>query len=147
MAEALFRRLLARRDIPADVTSRGLAAPFGRSPHPYALRAAQHFGVPIAPDKRSCQVNPMDLRAATLVLVMDNGHRRAVQRRFPYASGKTFLLGHWQDGVELADPVDAPYAKFLEQWAFMHTACTTWLDHLYQAGMLGVEPAALDASY
>lgn len=143
MVATLLRRLLAQRRIAADVLSRGLAAPIGRPPHPFALRTAKHFGVPIAPDKRSGAVNPMELRAAAVILVMDRSHRREVQRRFPYASGKTFLLGHWQGDTEIADPVNAPYATFVEQWAFMQTACAAWLDHLLKAGMLAAKSTLL----
>src|SRR5690606_32323302 len=108
MAEALMRHRLAEQGIAARVLSRGLAAPVGREPHPFAVATAQHFGVPIAADKRAAQVNPVDLRVATVVLVMDAGHRRRVQRRYPAAGGKTFLLRHWLDSQDISDPLHEP---------------------------------------
>ena len=139
MAEALLRHTLAQRGLAARVISRGLAAPVGRAPHPFALRAAEHFGIPIAPDKRASAVSRAELRAAALILVMDKGHYHEVLQRFPRASGKTFMLRHWQEDAEIADPLNRPYATFLAQWSVMQTACSAWVDHLVEAGML---PAA-----
>ena len=136
MAEALMRHSLAQRGIAATVFSRGLAAPTGRAPHPFALQTAADFGVPIAPDKRAAQVNPVDLRLAAVVLVMDKGHRHEVQQRFPAAGGKTFLLGHWQGEQEILDPLQEPEAVFQAQWPVMQAACESWVDHLLLAGML-----------
>lgn len=136
MAEALMRHCLAARGIAAEVLSRGLGAPAGRAPHPFALRTADHFGVPIAPDKRAAQVNELDLRRATVVLVMDHGHRHQVLQRYPAAGGKTFLLGHWQDQREILDPLREPEDVFLAQWPVIEAGCEGWIDHLLRAGML-----------
>lgn len=136
MAEALMRHHLAGRGVDARVLSRGLGAPAGRQPHPFALNTALHFGVPIAADKRAAQVNPVDLRAATVVLVMDTGHRREVQQRYPAAGGKTFLLRHWLDGLDIPDPLNEPEAVFRQQWPLIDEGCASWIDQLLDAGML-----------
>lgn len=141
MAEALMRHRLAARGIPAEVLSRGLAAPVGREPHPFARDAAQHFGVPIDPAKRAAQVDQVDLRQASVVLVMDSGHRHLVQQRYPAAGGKTFLLGHWRDQLQIPDPLREPAEVFHAQWPVMAEACDDWIDHLLRAGMLAQGPA------
>ncbi|MBV6272967.1 low molecular weight phosphotyrosine protein phosphatase [Alcaligenaceae bacterium CGII-47] len=138
MAEALMRHRLAERGIDARVLSRGLGAPVGRAPHPFALSTALHFGVPIADDKRAAQVNPVDLRVASVVLVMDTGHRREVQQRYPAAGGKTFLLRHWVDGQDIPDPVREPEAVFRQQWPLIDEGCSSWIDQLLQARMLSL---------
>ena len=136
MAEALMRHHLAQRGVQARVLSRGLAAPAGRAPHPFAAATAAHFGVPLAADKRAAQVNPVDLRIAAVVLVMDTGHRREVQRRYPAAGGKTFLLRHWLDGHDIPDPLHEPEDVFMQQWPLIDQGCTSWIDHLLRAGLL-----------
>lgn len=136
MAEALMRHHLAARGIAAQVVSRGLGAPVGREPHPHAVAAATQFGVPIAADKRAAQVNPVDLREATIILVMDKSHRHAVQQRYPAAGGKTFLLGHWQGELEIPDPIRDPAPVFLAQWPQIEAGCVAWIEHLLKAGML-----------
>ncbi|CAM5188073.1 Low molecular weight protein-tyrosine-phosphatase Ptp [Castellaniella defragrans] len=138
MAEVIMRDCLARRGIAATVLSRGLAAPTGRAPHPFALRTAAEFGVAISPNKRAAPVNPVDLRLATVVLVMDKGHRHEVQQRYPAAGGKTFLLGHWQGEQEIPDPLHEPESVFQAQWPVMRAACEAWIDHLLLADMLKI---------
>ncbi|TAN09691.1 MAG: low molecular weight phosphotyrosine protein phosphatase [Burkholderiaceae bacterium] len=136
MAEALMRSVLVRRNISAEVESRGLAAAVGRAPHPYALQTASDFGAPIAADKRAGSVTSAELRIASLVLVMDKMNYHRVHKVFPQASGKTFLLGRWQAELEIPDPIAAPEETFRAQWALMRTACEAWVEHLLQAGML-----------
>ena len=136
MAEALMRHRLAEQGVQAQVLSRGLAAPAGRAPHPFAINTAQHFGVPLPDDKRAAQVNPVDLRAALIVLVMDAGHRRQVQERYPSAGGKTFLLRHWLDGQDIADPLNEPEDVFRAQWPLIDEGCQSWISQLLKAGML-----------
>lgn len=145
MAEALLRHHLQVRGIRAQVVSRGLGAPAGRPPHPFALQTAAEFGVPIAPDKRAAQVNPLELRQAVVVLVMDAGHRARILRRYPQASGKTFLLRHWLDGQDVPDPLHEPVEVFRQQWPAIEAGCTSWIERLLQAGMLCVDPDAADS--
>ncbi|MFA7390910.1 MAG: low molecular weight phosphotyrosine protein phosphatase [Pigmentiphaga sp.] len=137
MAEALLIQRLAQRGLEARVISRGLGAPVGRAPHEFALATAAAHGVEISPDKRAAAVTSPELAAATVVFVMDHGHRHKVQQRFPAASGKTFLLGQGTVG-EIADPIQLPLAAFETAWAGIDAGVDHWLDQLQQAGMLHV---------
>jgi len=74
---------------------------------------------------------------ATAVFVMDNGHRREVQERFPVAAGKTFLLGQWQ-GEEIADPINQPLPAFELAWKQCERGVREWVTRLHEAGMLRV---------
>lgn len=142
MAEVLMRDALNRKGVAAQVISRGLAAPAGRHPHPHAVATAEHFGLPIPADKRAAPVNPVDFRSASVVLVMDQGHRRDILARFPEAGGKTFILTHWLDGTDLPDPLHEPESVFRAQWPIMQQACDIWVDRLLQAGLLFKAPVA-----
>lgn len=141
MAEALFIRYLNESDLDAQVISRGLAAPVGRQPHPYAQKASLEFGVPLSPDKRAAAVTGAEINQAMAVFIMDAEHRREVQRRYPSASGKTFLLGQWQ-GTEIADPVNEPYPAFIKSWEQCQEGVLAWLDRLKSAGLVSVKAAA-----
>ncbi|GAA4333620.1 hypothetical protein GCM10023144_25080 [Pigmentiphaga soli] len=66
---------------------------------------------------------------------MDNEHRWAVQQRFPAASGKTFLLGQWEN-VEIADPIHKPISAFELAWQQINAGVLQWITRLKQAGML-----------
>ncbi|NYT60529.1 low molecular weight phosphotyrosine protein phosphatase [Alcaligenaceae bacterium] len=135
MAEAVLRHHLALRGVQAQVASCGLDAPVGRTPHKFALQVNQARGVPIDQDKRSEACMSAVLKHSTLLLVMENHHRHTVLRRHPFASGKTFLLGHWQ-GQEIADPLREPLPAFEQVFDQIDQGCSAWIDHMLQAGLL-----------
>lgn len=135
MGEALFRHYLQKKGLHAEVISRGLGAPVGRKPHPFAIEIAALNGVPIPPTKRAASITAPEMAAATAVFVMDAGHRREVQRRFPTATGKTFLLGQWGCG-DIEDPINSPREAFVAAWKNIDASVQTWLDHLRDAGLV-----------
>ncbi|MFA5663570.1 low molecular weight protein-tyrosine-phosphatase [Castellaniella sp.] len=136
MAEALMRQALAARGVQAEVVSRGLAAPEGRAPHPHARATALAHGLPLSDDKRSAQVNPVELRQAVVVLVMEARQRQRVQQLHPEAGGKCFVLRHWEDGADIPDPLHEPAEVFAQQWPLMQASCALWVERLLQAGLL-----------
>ncbi|MPS27851.1 low molecular weight phosphotyrosine protein phosphatase [Alcaligenaceae bacterium SAGV3] len=135
MAEALMNHYVSNWGISANVISRGLAAPVGRSPHPHAIRVAEAHGIPLAPDKRAAQVSSADMAMATAIFIMDSDHRREVQKAYPTASGKTFLLGQWQ-GQEIADPINEPLPKFEDAWVQCDQGVQEWLKRLRDADIV-----------
>lgn len=140
MAEALMVRRLQDEGLGARVISRGLGAPVGRAPHEHALSTAAAHGVEIHPNKRAAAVTSPDMAAATVVLVMDHGHRHQIQQRYPAASGKTFLLGQGTVG-EIADPINLPPAAFETAWEGIAQGTELWIQQLKQAGM--IQPGTL----
>ena len=142
MAEAVLRHQLAERDVEAEVASCGLAAPIGRTPHPFALQVNESQGIPIASDKRSIASASADLKRATLLLVMDHQHRYEIMQRYSFASGKTFLLGHWAN-EEIPDPLHRPLHAFEQVYRQVEEGCRVWVDHLLQAGMLSASSNSL----
>ncbi len=145
MAEAYIAHRLSALQSNAQVISRGLGAPVGRPPHEYALAVAHEQGVPISPHKRAAAITRPELSAATVVFVMDHGHRRDIQQNYPIASGKTFLLG--QDTVgEIADPIRAPRPVFDDVWEAIVTGTDHWLEQLLQAGMIRAEASPSPSS-
>lgn len=142
MAEAVLSHYVAQRGVWAQVGSCGLDAPIGRSPHPFAVQVNQARGVPIAADKRSVASASAALKQAVILLVMENRHRHQVMQRYAFASGKTFLLGHWQQQAEIPDPLHSPLQAFEDVYDQVDAGCRSWVDHLSQAGMLSVRPGA-----
>jgi len=141
MAEGLFTHYLAKRGLQAQVISRGLAAPTGRVPHQYAIEVARRHGVPLASDKRAAAVNGADVTQAALVFVMDIGQRQEVQRRYTAASGKTFLLGHWQNR-EIRDPINEPIETFEAVWQQCDAGVQAWVERLCAAGLITAKEIA-----
>lgn len=138
MAEAVLQHYLQQRGIAAQVSSCGLDAPIGRTPHRYALQVNEANGIPIASDKRSQACVSAELKRATIILVMENHHRHQVLHRHAAVGGKTFLLGHWQ-GLEIPDPVKDPLPVFEQVYEYIDQGCQSWIDHLLQAGLISVQ--------
>lgn len=113
----------------------------GAVPHRFAIEVAQANGAPIDPAKRAAAVTLPELTAATVVFVMDSGHRKEILERYPTASGKTFLLGQWQ-ACDVADPIGQPREAFEIAWQAIEAGTQTWLDHLSHAGLLSTTRAA-----
>lgn len=138
MAESILQCYLKESGLAARVISRGLAAPIGRAPHPNALAVAGAHAVQIDPGKRAAEVTSSDIAIATVVFVMDGEHRREVQRRFPTAAGKTFLLGQWQS-QEIADPINQPLSAFEAAWRQIDAGAQTWIERLKESGIIKPE--------
>ena len=62
------------------------------------------------------------IQRADLILVMSEGQRRVIAERFPIATGKTMLFGHWlgNENKEISDP----YRKSPEAFAHVHQRLT-----------------------
>lgn len=135
MAETLFRYHLLRRSLQASVISRGLAASVGSPPHRYAVELANAHGMPIPGDKRAANATSAEIAAATAIFIMDQDHRREMRQRFPAATGKVFLLGHWQ-GVEIHDPLRMPFSIFESAWQQIDICVKDWVGRLQDTGMV-----------
>lgn len=135
IAEALLTYYVAENRLAATVISRGLAAPLGRPPHEYAIKVAEARGIPLNPDKRAAGVSAAEMAMASVILVMDEGHRRQVQVKFPTATGKTFLLGKWQN-QEIPDPINEPIEAFENVWELCNAGAKEWVRKLMETGIL-----------
>jgi len=135
MAEAFISHFLREKRLCANVSSRGLAAPIGRPPHPYAIEAAESLGIQIQPEKCATPLVSYDVMAATVILVMDSGHRQEMGRRFPTSLGKIFLLGQWEN-QEIIDPIDEPREVFHSVAEQILKGAQSWVQRLEQAGIL-----------
>src|SRR5690554_3324202 len=135
MAEAALKHFIAEAGLEAEVISRGLAAPVGRLPHEFAVKVCEGAGIPIPQDKRAAAVSSAEMSLASVIFIMDQDHRREVQHRFPAATGKTFLLGHWGQG-DIPDPINEPEPAFHQVWAQIHAGSQQWVEQLGRAGLI-----------
>lgn len=75
---------------------------------------------------RARQVTPQLLSAADLVLVMERKHLKRIHETTPHASGKTFLLGKWQDDKEIPDPYRQQRPAFEHVYKLMSDGVESW---------------------
>jgi protein-tyrosine phosphatase len=125
MAEYLLRRQLAGRDV--TVESAGIAATNGARIDSIALAVLSGHGIDAdAHEARRLEKSMLD--AADLVLVMERAHLDFIRARFPSATGKTFLLGRWQGGFEIPDPLGRPRETFEHLYSAVERAVHRWCE-------------------
>jgi protein-tyrosine phosphatase len=101
MAEALLQRELRGKD-GFTVESAGLGALVGHPASEHSVALMDELGLDITAH-RARQIHPDMVSAADLVLVMEAGHKRAIDDADATARGKVYRLGEWQD-CNIADP-------------------------------------------
>ena len=109
MAEALLRDAL-REQQDIIVESAGLGALVDHPPSEHAVTLMQERGLDIS-GHRARQITPDMVHAADLVLVMEAGHKRAIDANEPSARAKIYRLGEWQER-DIKDPYRQPLEAF-----------------------------------
>lgn len=128
IAECVFRRVLSGA-ANVSVQSAGLEALSG-VPVPSPVQdVLVGKGYAIPPDSSSVRLTMPMLKWADLALVMETVQRHEVLRRYPFATGKVWTLGHWL-GSEVHDPVGGDHALFEASLALIERSADSWLPAL-----------------
>ncbi|MEO9649009.1 MAG: low molecular weight protein-tyrosine-phosphatase [Sulfitobacter pontiacus] len=99
VAEAALREALP----DVAVTSAGLHALVGRDINTDSAEAAREQGILLLPHAARQFTSQLG-EQAELILVMDQDHRDEIIRRWPQFSGKTMLLGYFENSKSIPDP-------------------------------------------
>jgi len=126
MAEALLKRDLAEREV--TISSAGLGALVGHGIEPYAREVLEKHGLN-ASEHRARQITPELVRAADLVLVMEDWQRSEIANLEPTARGKIYLLGRWGE-FEIDDPYRQPYEQFEKAFDAIARGVGEWTKRL-----------------
>ena len=127
MAEALLKSALRGQD-GITVESAGLGALVGHPAAGYALELMDEMGEDIS-EHRARQIHPDMVAAADLVLVMEAGHKRAIDDADPTARGKVHRLGEWQD-KDIDDPHRQPKAAFADALLDIEIGVASWVEKI-----------------
>jgi protein-tyrosine phosphatase len=107
MAAACFRRELQRRGVQErwHVLSAGTWAIDGLPAAQEAIYQASRMGLHLA-EHASQTITAQLVSAADLIIVMEQGHKEALQAEFPASAGKVYLLSEAATGnaYEIRDP-------------------------------------------
>jgi protein-tyrosine phosphatase len=125
MAEAIWQHQFPN----IQCTSRGVAAMVGEPAHEHTVEVCAANGTPVTATKRAQSLTGIDVQAASLILAMDNSHKHMMQSRFPSASGKIWLLGHWGQG-ELSDPIGKDAEAYVKSYAQIIESFSAWAKKL-----------------
>ena len=111
IAEACFKRQLEGYSNEGDweVLSAGTWTTDDLPPMPEAVEAAQRIGLDIQAH-RSREISKELIDRSGLTLVMEHGHKEALQQEFPQQREKIFLLSEISSGVpyDIPDPIADP---------------------------------------
>ena len=127
MAEALLRDAL-RGEEEITVESAGLGALVGHSASDFAVELMRERGVDIT-SHRARQLHPDMVRAADLILVMELGHKKAIDEMDQAARGKVHRIGEWQDR-EISDPYQQPKAVYVESLKDIEDGVADWVERI-----------------
>ncbi|MCW8840682.1 MAG: low molecular weight phosphotyrosine protein phosphatase, partial [Gammaproteobacteria bacterium] len=79
---------------------------------------------------RARQLDSMLVQQNELVLVMERWQQREIERLYPFARGRVYLMGKWGD-MEIADPYKKPKAAFVEAYEKIEIACREWSEKIW----------------
>jgi protein-tyrosine phosphatase len=108
-----------------NVASAGLQALAGHGIDPDSAAAVQAIGISLS-DHCARQFDAEMGKAADLILVMEAHHRAEIARRWPHLLGKTFLLGHFEQGKEIPDPYGRGAALHLRMAELVKDSVQHW---------------------
>jgi protein-tyrosine phosphatase len=127
MAEALLRNALREQE-EISVESAGLGALVDWPAAEHAEVLLRERGVDIS-SHRAQQLTPELVQKADLILVMESGHKKAIEAQDTTARGKVFRLGEWQD-TDIADPYRQSQQAFADALAQIDEGIASWVEKL-----------------
>ena len=128
IGEVLLRQRIEAAGGSAEVASAGTGAVVGSGAHEHSIAVLSEAGLS-ARDHVARQFDGVADARFELILVMESGHKRWIQRSFPQLGGRTYLLGHWIE-EEIADPIGQPVDAFRVCFAQIERAVDSWLPRL-----------------
>lgn len=112
-----------------EIASAGLGALVGNDVDPDTKTAAQMQGLAV-PMHSAQQCTQELVLNAKAILVMENHHRREITKRWPFASGKTFLLGHFEGQKKIPDPYRMGVAAHMHAVSLILESTKIWAPKL-----------------
>ena len=127
LAEYLFRSRL--EGVSAKVSSAGIQALVNQPADVLAQEIAQTHGLDLSPHLGR-QVEKSILEEHELILVMEDHHRDYIRSRFPQVSGKVFLLGKWEEEMQIPDPYKKSPDFFKVVYSQIDRSVAHWVNRM-----------------
>jgi protein-tyrosine phosphatase len=127
MAEALLRDALrGQEEVTVESAGLGAVVDYPAAEHAEVLMAER--GLDIS-GHRARQLTPDLINASDLILVMEAGHKRAIDAEDPAARGKVHRLCEWQD-KDVPDPFRQSREAFEEVLLLIEQGVQDWADRI-----------------
>ena len=124
MAECLLKQQFPERQI----VSAGLVAMVDRPADAKAQQCMTALGLELN-QHRAQQINAYLIKSHDLILVMSAQQQRHIEQEWPFAKGKVFRLGHWQQ-MDIPDPYQKEQAAFDQACTLIQSCIEDWIDYL-----------------
>ena len=125
MAEGLWRQRLGS---DYTIASAGIGALAGEPATAEAVTAMQEWNIDISAH-RARQIDAGIAREHELLLVMEEHHKRWLERELPFLRGRVQRLGHWND-IDIFDPYQGSAREYRQVRELIDTASEAWLRKL-----------------
>ncbi|HLV29471.1 MAG TPA: low molecular weight protein-tyrosine-phosphatase [Burkholderiaceae bacterium] len=114
-----------------NVFSAGIAALEGAGADATAQDIASRHGIDLS-GHRAQQLSGWMCEQADLILVMETGHQRLLERKYPSARGKIFCLGRYGDDgpFEIEDPYRQGLAAFEKAHTLIDRGIRHWVHRI-----------------
>lgn len=112
-----------------SVSSAGLVGLEGADMAAQAREIAEQAGLH-CPQHVARRITGDMCRGSDLILVMEARQKEKISMRFPEASGKTFLLTHWNGRYDIPDPYKRSRDVYQQVFTMMNEACQYWAKKL-----------------
>ncbi|MEH6784680.1 MAG: low molecular weight protein-tyrosine-phosphatase [Alcanivorax jadensis] len=111
------------------ISSAGLVGLEGQDMEPTARAVAEQSGLDCGEHVARKLTSEM-CRDSDLILVMESRQKDRLSKRFPEASGKTFLLTNWNGKNDIPDPYKRGRDAFERIYPMMEAATKAWGEKL-----------------
>lgn len=122
---AMLRELKPEKQI----SSAGLVGLVGQDMEPTARAVALDHGLDCG-EHRARKLSSEICRDSDVILVMERHQKERLAKAFPEASGKTFLLTHWNGANGIPDPYKRGRDAFERIYPMMQSATQAWAKKL-----------------
>ena len=112
-----------------DVASAGVAAVVGSDLDPTARAVAEAAGIVVG-EHAARQFTRKIGEQHDLILVLEGGHRREIERIAPSLSGRVMRLSRWVGDADIPDPYRRSREFHENVFALISEASTSWASRL-----------------
>lgn len=110
------------------IESAGISGLVGHAADEKALLCMQRLNIDMSSHVAK-KLNSDLLKRFDLILVMSQNQQKHIEQTWPFAKGKTFRLGHWQE-KNIADPYRHDQQFFDETCLLIQQCVNDWTNHI-----------------
>ncbi|MEA1230688.1 low molecular weight phosphotyrosine protein phosphatase [Acinetobacter sp. IRS14] len=119
--------LLKQQHPQLNIESAGISGLVGHQADNKAQLCMQRLGIDIQPHIAR-KLSAEHLKKADLILVMSHNQQKHIEQTWPFAKGKIYRLGHWQN-KNVPDPYQHDQAFFDETCQLIQQCAADWKSH------------------